>query len=188
MEKKEKNIGVVNLMMNHLLSTDEELIYSKGIIKPNQLSNAPLSDMKFTSDARSLLIGFADGTATSTRLPFNKDKSPARYIGHEGPITSVDWNHNQQLKLLLTSSEDGTVKVWKRNRPAAVLNINNQAPSSSSSRSNNHSSSNNYHHTNGNAKYIIGYSIKVKVAKFFYMDKFIFLAKSNRFSINMVII
>ncbi len=183
-KKKKRTSGVVNLMgESSVYPTDEELIYSKGIIKPNQLSNTPLSDMKFTSDARSLLIGFADGTATSTRLPFNKDKSPARYIGHEGPITSVDWNHNQQLKLLLTSSEDGTVKVWKRNRPAAVLNINNQAPSSSSSRSNNHSSSNNHHHTNGTMPNTSSSSVipsSVKVAKFFYMDKFIFLAKSNR--------
>ena len=130
----------------------EELRYSKGTIKTYKQSSGPLVEMKFTSDAKTLSMAFADGTATSCRLPFGKDRSPARYVGHEGPITSIDWNCNQQLKLLLTSSEDGAVKIWKRNRPAAVLELRPKSSNTSS----------------------------VKTSKFFYMDKFLMLATSNR--------
>merc|ERR1711871_217262 len=55
-------------------------------------------------------------------------------------------------KLLLTSSEDGAVKIWKRNRPAAVLELRPKSSNTSS----------------------------VKTSKFFYMDKFLMLATSNR--------
>ena len=130
----------------------EELRYSKATVKTYKQSSGPLVEMRFTSDAKTLSLAFADGTAMSCRLPFGKDRSPARYVGHEGPITSIDWNCNQQLKLLLTSSEDGTVKIWKRNRPAAVLELRPKASNTSS----------------------------VKTSKFFYMDKFLMLATSNR--------
>ena len=72
----------------------EELRYSKATVKTYKQSSGPLVEMRFTSDAKTLSLAFADGTATSCRLPFGKDRSPARYVGHEGPITSIDWNCN----------------------------------------------------------------------------------------------
>ena len=76
-------------------------------------------------------------------------------MGHEGPIHSIDWNHGQQMQLLLTASEDGSARVWLRNKPASVLRL---LPA-----------------CHGRA---------VKSAKFFYVDKFVVLAIGNRLELH----
>jgi WD40 repeat protein len=152
---RRKQLDLAALREQVQYPASQKLSFGKACPQKDTLANGPITGMSFTRDAKAFAISCADGTATSSRLPVVKDKKRARYMGHEGPIHSIDWNHGQQMQLLLTASEDGSARVWLRNKPASVLRL---LPA-----------------CHGRA---------VKSAKFFYVDKFVVLAIGNRLELH----
>ena len=156
--------------------TVEELSFGAATPCSARLANGPITGMCFARDAKVIGVCGADGSATSSRLPVSRDKKKAQYMGHEGPVTAIDWNHGQQLQLLLTSSDDGKARVWKRNRPAAVLELVPGPPGSAGAAS------------APGAVPAKGKSTTlrpaIKASKFFYVDKFILMAVANRLELH----
>ncbi|XP_021248597.1 WD repeat-containing protein 27 isoform X3 [Numida meleagris] len=65
----------------------------------------------------------ACGLANKTVLIFNSDLTNIRHVfaGHDGAVNSVGWSHDK--KLLVSASDDRTVRVWSvcKNEPVLIL-------------------------------------------------------------------
>ena len=103
--------------MSHQISMD-------GADKRGSLHTGPVLRVVYSRGATDVATASADRSSISMRLPCSKyagEKHRARYLGHNGPVHSVDWSHGTQNPLLLTASTDGTARLWQRGRPDAVL-------------------------------------------------------------------
>jgi len=76
---------------------------------------APIYDIQYSGDASFLAIATADTAVTSLRLPIGRHRGDgSNYMGHDGRVTSVSCSHAKGL--LLSSSSDGSARMWMAGR------------------------------------------------------------------------
>eukprot|EP00002_Diphylleia_rotans_P035481 TRINITY_DN7750_c0_g1_i1.p1 TRINITY_DN7750_c0_g1~~TRINITY_DN7750_c0_g1_i1.p1 ORF type:complete len:881 (+),score=138.30 TRINITY_DN7750_c0_g1_i1:71-2713(+) len=104
----------------------------------------------------------SDKVVREVKLPLAKFKGDGTdYRGHNGPVLSLSYNLKNDH--LLTSSSDRTVRLWESSSPDPLLVLKTSA--------------NNY---KDDPKENPEFSAPIRQARFFYMDKFIFLCCGNR--------
>ncbi|CAG9318912.1 unnamed protein product [Blepharisma stoltei] len=89
--------------------------------KDAPLHNGPIFNIQYSQDATKLATCGNDA-AFIVKLPISKYKGERiPLVGHEGPVTSVNWNSD--CKYILTSSLDNTIKLWgtSSNKPGECL-------------------------------------------------------------------
>jgi len=132
----------------------------------------PIRSLAYSNDGS--FLGSASNESAVIVMRLNSGKpSVTSYMGHDGRITSVSFSHGkskEQGHFILSSSVDGTVRVWQQGRvdhSALVLSHTYGGISHGSSRMTKSSDRNR------------PFGGEIPVARFFYMDKFILLAVNS---------
>ena len=77
--------------------------------------STPIRSLCFSSDGTGLAALTTDSILTTIKLPSAQHHGAGcSYRGHNGPITNASFSHDKRL--LLTSSSDGTARVWLRGK------------------------------------------------------------------------
>lgn len=99
----------------------QTLFIPKLVLQPNQMNlnhSESITCMKFSKDGKYLVTGSADKTFRLQTLLKNKMYSTKEYSGHDGTITDINLSKNQYSNygpLVLSASNDSTVKLWSSN-------------------------------------------------------------------------
>jgi WD40 repeat protein len=136
--------------------------------RQNFLHQGAIHHIEYSRDAKFLASAGQDKVAQVAKLPFSKFQGESNiFAGHDGPIRSIHWSHNNQM-LLSTSSVDQTTRVWlaDADTPSIIFGAAGNDPTAKGG--NAHLSS---------AKRAMKRDIVD--AQFFYMDKFILSAAGN---------
>ena len=80
----------------------------------------PLYRLSFNSDGSMLGVAAASAAVTTFRLPVNKHKGDGQsYMGHDARVLSCSFSNDRES--VLSSSDDGTVRLWQDRPDAPVM-------------------------------------------------------------------
>eukprot|EP01035_Chromulina_nebulosa_P019134 gene19134-24973_t len=141
----------------------------------NKSTNSPITRICYNSDGSQLAFASSDIAVPTIQLPVHKSNGQGyNYIGHSGRITDVDFSLDK--KLLLSSSIDKTIKLWRVSqidRPVVNVTHCRHQPKIGSYLNSEMSS------TCGSDKSNDLISDEIVNSRFYYMDKFICMAVKN---------
>ena len=94
-----------------------------------------VTGLVFSSDASTIGVISNDSSANTFRLPVARHTgSSCCYIGHNGLVKSMSFSLNRRDPLVLTSSSDGSARIWRQGLTdcaAVVIDHSSHPPSSS---------------------------------------------------------
>lgn len=90
------------------LSSANRILSSAGVLHSSAITSAV-----FSSIGSSLITGSSDSTLYNLKYPIPKHNGDGNFMkGHSGTVLSVDTNLSLKTQLVLSSSTDGTVRIW----------------------------------------------------------------------------
>ncbi|KAL5009013.1 hypothetical protein ScPMuIL_014594 [Solemya velum] len=124
----------------------------------------PIKCIKFSDDGKYLACGLGNRSVSVLKMPFSDNGTS--FVGHDHVVNTVDWSRDGSY--LLTSSDDKTAAVWARGHSEAIMTFSTVDHSITGDE-----------RKSKTFKTIGCFNKEIISARFYYMDKFIFLTSGH---------